>query len=167
PAEAIPALRPLADSRRSSSRARPCTGWPGYLSKAVSTANQSGVITSRPGAIAGYRISRDQSAPYSIRLWPTRDPFMRFDLIEVGRDPRFQALAERRRLLEKCASRGRDSCCEQFDEDGPLVFEHACQFGCEAIVSKRNNSHSRSDRLPRLGQDQETGANGQARSGRG
>ena len=35
---------------------------------------------------------------------------------------------------------------EQFDQGGPLVFEHACLLGCEGIVSKRKNSRYRSGR---------------------
>jgi ATP-dependent DNA ligase len=27
-----------------------------------------------------------------------------------------------------------------FDHPGPVVFEHACKFGCEGIVSKRHGS---------------------------
>jgi bifunctional non-homologous end joining protein LigD len=34
----------------------------------------------------------------------------------------------------------------QFEEDGPLVFEHACLLGCEGIVSKRKESRYRSGR---------------------
>jgi ATP-dependent DNA ligase len=34
----------------------------------------------------------------------------------------------------------------QFEEDGPLVFQHACLLGCEGIVSKRKNSRYRSGR---------------------
>jgi ATP-dependent DNA ligase len=29
---------------------------------------------------------------------------------------------------------------EHLDEDGPLVFEHACKLGLEGIVSKRRDS---------------------------
>jgi hypothetical protein len=34
----------------------------------------------------------------------------------------------------------------QFEQDGPLVFEHACLLGCEGIVSKRKASRYRSGR---------------------
>jgi bifunctional non-homologous end joining protein LigD len=27
-----------------------------------------------------------------------------------------------------------------FEHSGPVVFEHACKFGCEGIVSKRRGS---------------------------
>jgi ATP-dependent DNA ligase len=33
------------------------------------------------------------------------------------------------------------------ESDGQLVFEHACQFGCEGIVAKRADSLYRSGRL--------------------
>jgi len=35
-----------------------------------------------------------------------------------------------------------------FEEEGPLVFEHACLLGCEGIVSKRKDSRYRSGRSP-------------------
>src|SRR5215470_12943490 len=72
-----------------------------------------------------------------------------FDLVELdGRDLRFQPLAERRRLLAKLVRKPRPGLVlnAQFDEDGPLVFEHACLLGCEGIVSKRKNSRYRSGR---------------------
>jgi bifunctional non-homologous end joining protein LigD len=34
----------------------------------------------------------------------------------------------------------------QFEQDGPLIFEHACLLGCEGIVSKRKDSLYRSGR---------------------
>jgi ATP-dependent DNA ligase len=34
---------------------------------------------------------------------------------------------------------------EQYDHDGPTLFEHACKLGCD-IVSKRQNSRYRSGR---------------------
>ena len=34
------------------------------------------------------------------------------------------------------------------DEDGPLVFHHACKLGLEGIVSKRKDSPYRSGRSP-------------------
>jgi bifunctional non-homologous end joining protein LigD len=32
------------------------------------------------------------------------------------------------------------------EEDGPIVFKHACQLRLEGIVSKRKDSHYRSGR---------------------
>jgi bifunctional non-homologous end joining protein LigD len=37
---------------------------------------------------------------------------------------------------------------EQMEEDGPLVFHHACKLGLEGIVSKRKDSRYRSGRSP-------------------
>jgi bifunctional non-homologous end joining protein LigD len=34
------------------------------------------------------------------------------------------------------------------EQDGPLVFQHACKLGLEGIVSKRRNSSYRSCRSP-------------------
>ena len=34
----------------------------------------------------------------------------------------------------------------QFEQDGPLLFEHACALGCEDIVGKRKGSRYRSGR---------------------
>ena len=34
------------------------------------------------------------------------------------------------------------------EEDGPLVFAHACRLGLEGIVSKRKDSRYRSERSP-------------------
>ena len=34
------------------------------------------------------------------------------------------------------------------EEDGPLVFEHACKLGLEGIVSKRRDSPYSSERSP-------------------
>jgi ATP-dependent DNA ligase len=34
------------------------------------------------------------------------------------------------------------------NEEGPLVFLHACKMGLESIVSKRRDSHYRSGRSP-------------------
>src|ERR1700736_2683142 len=40
-------------------------------------------------------------------------------------------------------------CNEHLDEeDGPLVFAHACKMGLEGIVSKRKDSPYRSGRSP-------------------
>jgi bifunctional non-homologous end joining protein LigD len=34
------------------------------------------------------------------------------------------------------------------EQDGPLVFQHACKLGLEGIVSKRKDSRYRSGRSP-------------------
>jgi bifunctional non-homologous end joining protein LigD len=37
---------------------------------------------------------------------------------------------------------------EHIEEDGPIVFRHACKLGLEGIVSKRKDSTYRSGRSP-------------------
>jgi bifunctional non-homologous end joining protein LigD len=37
---------------------------------------------------------------------------------------------------------------EHIEEDGPIVFRHACKLGLEGIVSKRKDSSYRSGRSP-------------------
>jgi bifunctional non-homologous end joining protein LigD len=72
-----------------------------------------------------------------------------FDLLELdGRDLRLKPLTERRRLLAKLVHKPRAGLVLNavFEEEGPLVFEHACLLGCEGIVSKRKNSRYRSGR---------------------
>jgi bifunctional non-homologous end joining protein LigD len=72
-----------------------------------------------------------------------------FDLLELdGRDLRLNPLTDRRRLLAKLLRKARAGLLlnAQFEEDGPLVFQHACLLGCEGIVSKRKNSRYRSGR---------------------
>jgi hypothetical protein len=47
------------------------------------------------------------------------------------------------------------------EEDGPLVFAHACKMGLEGIVSKRKDSPYRLGALAGLDQEQEpAGAGG-------
>jgi ATP-dependent DNA ligase len=75
-----------------------------------------------------------------------------FDLIELdGDDLRREPLAVRKAtlasLLARVASGVRLN--EHLEEqDGPLVFAHACKLGLEGIVSKRRNSPYRSGRTP-------------------
>ena len=72
-----------------------------------------------------------------------------FDLLELdGRDLRLEHLAERRRLLARLVRKPRSGLVLNavFEQDGPLIFEHACLLGCEGIVSKRKHSRYRSGR---------------------
>jgi bifunctional non-homologous end joining protein LigD len=72
-----------------------------------------------------------------------------FDLLELdGRDLRLEHLAERRRLLAQLVRKPRSGLVLNavFEQEGPLVFEHACLLGCEGIVSKRKHSRYRSGR---------------------
>ena len=72
-----------------------------------------------------------------------------FDLLELdGRDLRLKPLVQRRRLLARLVRKPRSGLVlnGQYEQDGRLVFEHACLLGCEGIVSKRKNSRYRSGR---------------------
>ena len=72
-----------------------------------------------------------------------------FDLVELdGRDLRLEPLTTRRRLLARLIRKPRWELVLNalFEQDGPLVFEHACLLGCEGIVSKRKVSPYRSGR---------------------
>ena len=71
-----------------------------------------------------------------------------FDLIELdGDDLRRDPLAVRKATLASLLRRAAPGLRfnEHLDnEDGPLVFAHACKMGLEGIVSKRKDSHYRS-----------------------
>jgi bifunctional non-homologous end joining protein LigD len=75
-----------------------------------------------------------------------------FDLIELdGDDLRRAPLAVRKATLASVLARAAPGLRfnEHLDEeDGPLVFAHACKLGLEGIVSKRRNSPYRSGRSP-------------------
>jgi ATP-dependent DNA ligase len=81
------------------------------------------------------------------------DVFMwAFDLIELnGGDLRRDPLAVRKATLASVLARAAPGLRfnEHLDEqDGPLVFAHACKLGLEGIVSKRKDSSYRSGRSP-------------------
>lgn len=72
-----------------------------------------------------------------------------FDLLELnGKDQRDFALEERKsRLGDHLASvTGGIELSEHLEGDGPTVFRHACNLGCEGIVSKQRASRYRSGR---------------------
>jgi bifunctional non-homologous end joining protein LigD len=72
-----------------------------------------------------------------------------FDLLELdGQDLRLEPLTKRRQILARLVRKPRCGLVlnEQYEHDGPLVFEHACLLGCEGIVSKRKTSRYRSGR---------------------
>ena len=75
-----------------------------------------------------------------------------FDLIELdGDDLRREPLAVRKATLASLLARAAAGLRlnEHLDEqDGPLVFAHACKLGLEGIVSKRRHSPYRSGRSP-------------------
>jgi bifunctional non-homologous end joining protein LigD len=70
-----------------------------------------------------------------------------FDLLELnGKDLRSLPLGERKAKLEKLLAGSTAGIVfnEHTDQDGATVFEHACRFGFEGIVSKRLNAPYRS-----------------------
>jgi bifunctional non-homologous end joining protein LigD len=72
-----------------------------------------------------------------------------FDLLEFdGKDLRPLALSERKAKLARLLARAPASIQfnEHTDEDGYVVFRHACKLGFEGIVSKRLASPYRSGR---------------------
>jgi bifunctional non-homologous end joining protein LigD len=72
-----------------------------------------------------------------------------FDLLELdGKDLRREPIEKRKALLAKLLHRSHLSIVlnEHFEEDGAAVYQAACHFGCEGIVSKRLGSSYRSGR---------------------
>jgi bifunctional non-homologous end joining protein LigD len=70
-----------------------------------------------------------------------------FDLLEFnGADLRSLPLVDRKARLLKLLARSRSGIVfnDHIDEDGATVFEHACRFGFEGIVSKRLSAPYRS-----------------------
>jgi bifunctional non-homologous end joining protein LigD len=74
-----------------------------------------------------------------------------FDLIEFdGEDLRAVPLTVRKTRLANVIGQAVPGVRlnEYIEEDGPLVFEHACKLGLEGIVSKRKDSRYSSGRSP-------------------
>ncbi len=74
-----------------------------------------------------------------------------FDLLYLdGRDLTNQPLVERKaalqRLLRGGSKTGPIRYAEHFDEDGPVIFKHACEMNLEGIVSKLRDAPYRSGR---------------------
>jgi bifunctional non-homologous end joining protein LigD len=75
-----------------------------------------------------------------------------FDLIEFdGTDLRKAPIELRKDLLAKIMRPVRRShpgiaMNQHYEGDGAIIYEHACRFGCEGIVSKRLGSPYRSGR---------------------
>jgi bifunctional non-homologous end joining protein LigD len=70
-----------------------------------------------------------------------------FDLIELdGHDMRRQPIEERKAALASLLPSASLSVrlCEHIEDDGAIVFKHACRMGLEGIVSKRKGSPWRS-----------------------
>jgi bifunctional non-homologous end joining protein LigD len=88
-----------------------------------------------------------------IRRWETDEGvFMyAFDLIELnGEDMRRERLEMRKARLDVLLGRSAPGIRfnEHIEENGAIVFHHACKLGLEGIVSKRKDSHYRSGRSP-------------------
>jgi bifunctional non-homologous end joining protein LigD len=74
-----------------------------------------------------------------------------FDLIELnGDDLRRDPLNVRKATLASVLARAAPGLRlnEHMEDDGPLVFHHACKLGLEGIVSKRRDSRYDSGRSP-------------------
>jgi bifunctional non-homologous end joining protein LigD len=74
-----------------------------------------------------------------------------FDLLYLdGRDLTGAPLVERKaalaRLLKGYGKAGVIRYTDDFNEDGPIIFRHACEMGLEGIVSKRRSATYRSGR---------------------
>jgi bifunctional non-homologous end joining protein LigD len=95
--------------------------------------------------IASFERMRDWRHGDSVFMWA-------FDLIELdGDDLRRDPLAVRKATLASLLVRAAPGLRfnEHLDEqNGPLVFAHACKLGLEGIVSKRKDSRYRSGRSP-------------------
>jgi bifunctional non-homologous end joining protein LigD len=88
-----------------------------------------------------------------IRQWDRHDAvFMwAFDLIELnGDDLRRSALEMRKAALHEVLASAAPGLRfnEHIEDDGPIVFKHACKLGLEGIVSKRKDSRYNSGRSP-------------------
>ncbi len=74
-----------------------------------------------------------------------------FDLLHLnGRDLTPEPLTVRKaalkRLLKPAGGNGRIRFAEHFDENGPLIFKHACEMALEGVVSKQRDAPYRSGR---------------------
>jgi len=74
-----------------------------------------------------------------------------FDLIELnGDDLRHDPLEVRKATLANVLAKAGNGIRlnDHIEDDGPIVFRHACKLGLEGIVSKRKDSPYRSGRSP-------------------
>jgi bifunctional non-homologous end joining protein LigD len=88
-----------------------------------------------------------------------------FDLLELNsKDQRPLPLSERRAKLDRLLDGSNTGIAfnEHTEEDGAIVFRHACRMGLEGIVSKRLTAPYRSGPVTGLAQDQEPGQPGDA-----
>jgi ATP-dependent DNA ligase len=100
-----------------------------------------GVVT-RDDAVAVFERLHNKSSDDLVFLYA-------FDVIElVGVDLRKVPLLERKRRLRRLLGRRRSGIVfnEHIEGDGKTIFTHACDLGCEGIVSKRRDLSYRSGR---------------------
>jgi bifunctional non-homologous end joining protein LigD len=115
--------------------------------------------------IASFELIRRWNTDQGVFMWA-------FDLIELdGEDLRRDPLAVRKATLASLVARAAPGLRYNehlAEEDGPLVFAHACKMGLEGIVSKRKDSRYTSGRSTALDQEQEPECAGcEAGGGRG
>jgi bifunctional non-homologous end joining protein LigD len=79
-----------------------------------------------------------------------------FDLLELnGTEIRKQPLVERKELLADFLTKAKDGIefNDHIEQDGDVVFDHACKLGHEGIVAKRKDLPYESGRSKRMDQD--------------
>jgi bifunctional non-homologous end joining protein LigD len=73
-----------------------------------------------------------------------------FDLIELnGKNLRRTPIEQRNHVLANLLSQEHDGIAlnRYYDDDGAVIYKHACALGCEGIVSKRLGSIYRTGRV--------------------
>ena len=98
------------------------------------------VIVCRPDGLSDFDALRFGRRAHEVML-------AAFDLIEVQADDlRDEPLERRKQRLAKMLACGGEAITynEHLNQDGPVVFEHACRLGLEGIVSKRLDAPYRS-----------------------
>ena len=102
-------------------------------------------VACREDGLSSFNLIRHRRNHGSVFMWA-------FDLIELdGDDLRLDPLEVRKATLAMVLARAAPGLRlnEHMEEqDGPLVFLHACKLGLEGIVSKRKDSRYRSGRSP-------------------
>ena len=112
-------------------------------------------LPARSCLIDGEAIACDQNglAVFEMIRWRRHDGdvvLRAFDLLELnGQDLRKAPIDERKRTPAKLLRRSPAGIAfnEHYEGDGTTLFQHACRFGCEGIVSKRLGSPYRSGRV--------------------
>jgi bifunctional non-homologous end joining protein LigD len=103
------------------------------------TLDGEGAVSGADGIAVFEALHRRRAAPDAV--------LHAFDLLELnGKDLRSLPLGERKAMLARllAGSTAGIAFNEHTDEDGAIVFEHACRFGFEGIVSKRLTAPYRS-----------------------